>query len=287
MSYHSKYKDKLVSRAKSDVAECLINHVVTQRHRDGDPGRIWRCARPGTVVYAFTVYATPGWLMMTGDIGECMWSRVYDMLSFIRGSIGSLEYFSEKASRDCVIREKRTELAEEWLDEQPKEWKEYHGEPMTKEQKAKLREIRDEFEEYNSIDRLQTAIYDSQMFDSTSYIPSCEFYTFQYLWKIEALKWFIAKVDSGDVVKDVATFESKDLYLVQNKTAGYVGNSPMWWSADDCGYTPWVGDAKRFSIEEANALVDSLKGSHDLDVWPLSHVLQNSQLTVDIQKLRK
>lgn len=209
-SYHSKHKDGMIADVKRRIENDLKDHVITQRHRDGDPGRFWRCAKPGTVNLSFTVYAPPGWLMIAGDMGECMWSRVYDMLSFIRGSINSLEYFSEKASKDCIIREKRQELAEEWLEEQEEgsEWEEYHGEPMTDEQKETLQEIRDEFEEYNSIDRLQAAIYDSQMFDSTSYIPSCEFYTFQYLWKIEALKWFIAKLDAGEFVVDPATFKS-------------------------------------------------------------------------------
>ncbi len=207
MTYHSKYKDGMIADVQQRIKNDLKDHVVTQRHRDGDPGRFWRCAKPGTVNLAFTVYAPPGWLMITGDMGECMWSRHYDMLPFVRGSIKDLHYFSEKASKDCVIREKRTELAEEWLASQPMEWKEYHGEPMDKEQRAKLKEIRDEFEEYRSIDRLQTAIYDSQMFDSPSYIPSCEFYSFQYLWKIEALKWFIAKLDAGEFVKEAASFD--------------------------------------------------------------------------------
>jgi len=289
-SYHSKHKDGMIADVQQRIKNDLKDHVITQRHRDGDPGRLWRCAKPGTNNLSFTVHAPPGWLMITGDMGECMWSRHYDMLPFIRGSIGSLEYFSEKASRDCVIREKRTELAEEWVEEQEsgEEWEDYHGEPMTEEDKEKIQEIREAYEEYNSVEALQNAAYESGLYDSCSYLPSCEFYSFHYLWKIEALKWFIAKLDAGEFIAKLASFEdSGNLYLLQNVAAGYVGNSPVFWCQDDSGYTPWITEAKRWTLEEAETQMKSTIGSHDWKLWPLDQVLQKAQLTVDIQQLRK
>lgn len=196
----SKYKKELHARVLKTVAGDLKLHVVTQIHADGQPGRLWRCARPQSSVYSFTVCAPPGWLIVYGDMGECMWSRHRDMLPFIRGSAGSLGYFSQKVSRNCEIREKVPALAEEWLADAPKEWKASHGKAMTAEQRQVLSDIKDAYHSYEDIADLQRAIYESRMFDSPSYIPSCEYYTYQYLWTVEALKWFVAKLDAGDFV---------------------------------------------------------------------------------------
>jgi len=196
----SKFKKDLLERVAESAKENLKSHTIVQLHSDNDPGRLWKCSNNGSSVYAFTVCAPPGWLIMYGDVGECMWSRHRDMLPFIRGSIGSLDYFSEKASKDCKIYEVRQEIAEEWLDEQESEWESYHGEPMTEEQKEKLDDIRESYRLYEDPDDLRRAAYESGMFDC-SWIPSCEYYTYQYLWKIEALKWFIAKIDAGEFTK--------------------------------------------------------------------------------------
>jgi hypothetical protein len=284
------FRTSLRRRAAEDAQKNLKNHTIVQLHRDGDPGRIWRCSNNGSSVYKFTVCAPPGWLHVYGDMGECMWARSYDMLAFIRGSIGSLDYFSEKASKDCKIREPYTELAEEWLEEQESgtEWEENHGEPITDENREKLHEIREAFERYNSIENLIQAAYESGLYDSPSYLPHCEYYTYQYLWKIEALKWFVAKIDADEFTKANFSWEDQtDLYLLQNCNGGYVGNSPCFWHKDGSGYTPWIDDAKRWTKEEAQLQIQSTRGSHTWKMWPLSEITAAAKLTVDIQDLRK
>jgi hypothetical protein len=287
------FRENQRRRAAENALNDLKNHSIVQIHRDGDPGRIWKCSRNGSSVYAFTVCAPPGWLIVYGDMGECMWSRHRDMLAFIRGSIGSLDYFSEKASKDCKIREPYTELAEEWLAEQEsgEEWEGYHGEPMSDEDKEKLQEIREAYERYNSIENLIQAAYESGLYDSTSYLPQCEYYTYHYLWKIEALKWFIAKIDAGEFTKASFAWEDQaDLYLLQNLqscTGSYVGNSPCFWHKDGIGYTPWIDDAKRWTKEEAELQIRSTRGSHTWKMWPLSEITAAAKVTVDIQDLRK
>jgi len=198
----SKFIKQLHARVADAAANNLAAHTIQQLHADGAPGRIWKCSNNGSSVYAFTVYAPPGWLMMTGDMGGCMWSRHRDMLSFIRGAINSLGYFSEKASNDCNIRCKYTELAEEWLSEAPKEWEERHGNPMTDEELEQLPDIRDAYENYGEIHDLPSAVFESPLYNGDcSTVPSCEYYTYHYLWKIEALKWFVERIDSGCFTK--------------------------------------------------------------------------------------
>jgi hypothetical protein len=285
----SDFKSRLRQQAEESIGRDLANHTIVQMHRDGEPGRIWKCSNKGSSVYAFTVCAPPGWLIVYGDMGECMWSRHRDMLPFIRSSIGSLDYFSEKASKDCLIREERTELAQEWLDQAEQDWQDSHGSPMNDQQQEQLQEIREAFESYGEIADLQRAIYEARMFDSFSAIPSCRYYTYQYLWTIEALKWFIQKLDAGEFTKNLnfQWCQQDDRYLLQNCTAGFVGNSPLFWHKDDSGYTPWIADAKRWTKLEAEQQIRACQGSHTFKMWPAAQIESNAKATVDMQDLQK
>jgi hypothetical protein len=206
MSFEKQQMARVVATAK----ENLKDHVITQLHKDGEGGRRWLCSRPQSSVYRFHVYAPPGWLMITGDMGECMWSRVYDMLAFVRQSIGSLGYFSEKVTRDIEIKEYHTELVEEWFKNFKKEWKESYGEKPSKDVLGQLADLRESWENYNDPQRLQMEIYEGIYdYDSES-IPSFKTYKYHYLWKIEALKWFIAKIDAGQFDVDVQDYFQKE-----------------------------------------------------------------------------
>jgi hypothetical protein len=78
-----------------------------------------------------------------------------------------------------------------------------------------------------------------------------------------------------------------DAYLLQNCTAGYCGNSPMFWREGGSGYTPWIAEAKVWSKEEAEQQIRSTQGSHSWQIWPLALIRGNAKATVDIQDLRK
>ena len=197
----TRFGDKLKAEAKHSVERNLANHRIRQRHRDGDVVRLWRCDNNGSSFYHFTICAPPGWLIMYGDMGECMWSRVPDMIDFARNSIKSLDYFSKKASNDCKIEEDRAELITEFLEDFEKDFEDNHGEPLTDEQREEFNELRDGFDDTDVIS-FQSAFYHSSFCQDGESVPSAKCYTFHYLWKIEALKWFIAKLDAGDFIKD-------------------------------------------------------------------------------------
>jgi hypothetical protein len=192
----SEYKTQLHAQVAECIQNNLKNHTIQQLHNDGDPGRVWKCTNNGSSVYAFTVLAPPGWLIVTGDMGECMWSRHTDMLHFIRSSIESFSYFSEKASKDCKILETHGELAGEWLAKVQDEWEANHNRTMTDEEIDHLQDIRDAYGNYGEVSDLQRAIYESPLYNGDG-IPSCQYYTYHYLWKIEALKWFVDRLDTG------------------------------------------------------------------------------------------
>ncbi len=75
-------------------------------------------------------------------------------------------------------------------------------------------------------------------------------------------------------------------YLLQNVTAGYLGNSPVFWS-NHGGYTQWIDDAKVWGYKEAREQIKSTKGSHSWKMWPLEIVQKMAKKTVDMQDLCK
>jgi len=78
----------------------------------------------------------------------------------------------------------------------------------------------------------------------------------------------------------------EDAYLLQNESAGYVGNSPTFWAEKD-GYSQWVEDAKVWTKEEAEQKIRSTRGTHRWTMWCVSEILSVAKLTTDIQDLRK
>lgn len=79
----------------------------------------------------------------------------------------------------------------------------------------------------------------------------------------------------------------ENAYLLQNCSAGYCGNSPMFWRAGGSGYTPWIAEAEVWTKEDAEKQIESTKGSHEWKMWPLGLIRLVSKATVDIQDLRK
>jgi len=76
-------------------------------------------------------------------------------------------------------------------------------------------------------------------------------------------------------------------YLLQNCSAGYVGNSPMFWQKGGSGYTPWIDDAQRWTKDDAERQIQSTRGSHNWQMWSVSEIESVAKRTVDIQDLRK
>ncbi len=76
-------------------------------------------------------------------------------------------------------------------------------------------------------------------------------------------------------------------FYIQNVGAGYLGNSPIWWGKNGCGYTQWLDEAHRFTSDEADKTIDGCRGSHVLKKWSCEAVDAAARLTVDIQNLDK
>lgn len=65
-----------------------------------------------------------------------------------------------------------------------------------------------------------------------------------------------------------------------------MGNSPLFWKEDNCGYTQWIDEAKYFTSEEADKIIENCKGSHEFKKVLVSSVDKIAKRTIDIQDLK-
>lgn len=198
----SEFEKKYLKSAQDRFAahiEKTPDYVVKQMHRDGDTVQLWRCGKPNSSSYAFYICSAPHCLMVYGDMGEYMWQRHPDMIPFIRGSIGSLDYFSEKVPRDIQIKTDYRELVEEWFATVKQERIDCGYDWGEKEEQA-LAQLRDEWNSYEEVQQFKWALFESDLYNDYEDVPRTEYYTFHYLWTIEALKWFIKQLDEGKVI---------------------------------------------------------------------------------------
>ncbi len=67
------------------------------------------------------------------------------------------------------------------------------------------------------------------------------------------------------------------LFYLQNSSAGYLGNSPLFWKRGGNGYTQWIDDAELFTLSEIHKITDSTK-SHTWEVWSKEIVERNIKI---------
>ena len=102
--------EKLV---KERIVIDLNDHVITVKHSHG-LYRHWRCQQPGSWNLGFDVVTWPGSLCYTGDMGDFLFQRVEDMITFMRTASRDVSYCAQK----CVAG--RDEI-KEWSEERFKE----------------------------------------------------------------------------------------------------------------------------------------------------------------------
>lgn len=179
--------EKLV---KERIAKDLAQHVITERHAHG-LYRHYRCQRPGSWNMGFDVVTWPGSLCFTGDMGEYLFQRTDDMIAFMRGSCMSYSYAAEK----CVAHDGRLmEFSEDAMERLlAMAVVDAESEDMN-DVLEKCDEIRNVFANNSDHHATRQAMYDSDLWDGSDF-PSCEEYTFHFLWCLHAMKWFCENVE--------------------------------------------------------------------------------------------
>lgn len=187
---------------KLRIGKDLCDHTITVLHADG-LYRHYRCQKPGTWNMGFDVVTWPGSLCYTGDMGDYLFQRTDDMIAFMRRSCMSYSYAAEKCvAHDGRLKEFCEERMEEILSERLKESADEGGTFRVMRQGSSrdesvadaVAEIRRRYAEYSLPSDATKAMYESGLWDSCD-LPSCEEYTFHFLWCLHAIKWFCGKVE--------------------------------------------------------------------------------------------
>jgi hypothetical protein len=191
------------ARVKERIGNDLAGHTITLLHGNG-LYRHWRCQRPNTWNMGFDIVTWPGSLCFTGDMGEYLFQRTADMVPFMRESCMSYSYAAEKCTaHDGRLKEFSEERFEEILTERLKEADEEGGTfrvmrrgTFADENVADaLEEIRNAYSQYSMASDATKAMYESGLWDGCD-LPSCEVYTFHFLWCLHAIKWFTKKLET-------------------------------------------------------------------------------------------
>lgn len=156
----------------------------------------WRCGPPNSGIYAFTIYAMPGRLIVCGDIGTVVLERTYDMLAWARGSIHDIGYFAEKVVREIETKEYDADMVRGWAAELDRDIIEGEHEYSGRIAKAWLgdglrRDVLKAAEDTGSEQRVVELIHESEISDGSDY-PDFSNWKHGFLWQREAVRWFLA-----------------------------------------------------------------------------------------------
>jgi hypothetical protein len=177
-------------RELSDNA--FASHTITERMRCG-VFRSWRCMIPGRSEYGFDITTIPGSLIITGDLGEMIVSRTYDMLPWCRGSVDSTDYFSEKVSREFSTKEFSRDKLRAWLADEIKE------RDPTEDIYEKCDHILQWEIDNNGEDWFYRELEDAWAGDDP---PNWRDWTPGFLWKRDAIRWFVTHHHEPEVVRE-------------------------------------------------------------------------------------
>jgi hypothetical protein len=168
------------------------DHVITERMRQG-VFRSWRCQRPRTWSYGFDITTTPGNLIITGDLGDLIVSRVFDMLPWCRGSVDSTDYFAEKVPRSIETSEFSEDRLKAWVQRELDEADEYE---LSEEKREILRNalLMDDFGSYDRSHWYEEFrdIWGDEPPNWTDYKPG-------FLWCRDAIRWFVTHHQEAEI----------------------------------------------------------------------------------------
>ncbi len=155
----------------------------------------WRCGTDSLIYHHFNVSTWPGYLAISGGMGEFMWSRNANMLAFVRGSMRSVDYFHEKL---CAgnSREYNPKNVRQWLVDE-RRGAEVEDEETRNCLLEQLTDIEDGWGgDDGSEDSFYRAVSESDSYhDGLSEGLDVRSYTYRYLWCCLALEWFAARID--------------------------------------------------------------------------------------------
>ena len=172
-------RQKRVEHIERLAETAFADHKITDNHRDG-VYRHFRCNKPNTMVYQFSITTFPGRLVVTGDIGTLVVERMLDMFEWVPSAVDDISYFAEKVPREIATMEYDPEMAMQFISEQC----------VTEGTESKRAETASKLEDYiEDKGWFMTELHESGLVDGCDF-PRLDNWTPSYLWCREAVRWF-------------------------------------------------------------------------------------------------
>ncbi len=199
--------DTVIARAAEFAERNFAQHVITERFRvvreDGGIFASWRCGAPNSNNCYFNVTHEPGRIFVTGDIGDLIVERTFNMIAWSRSAVNSIDYFASKVPRAIVTKAFSADLAREWIAEQIEEHKRDNAdEDSFAEKLEELEELSDQFtdggDDFCSEADVYKAIFDSSFYDCE--MPRLEVFNGNFLWCREAIRWWLHRINDDGII---------------------------------------------------------------------------------------
>lgn len=198
MTTGGSYLERLTQRIDQVISRELANFVITTHFCTG-LYRHWRCGLLDRCEQHFHIVTWPGSLCYTGDMGDYLFQRTEDMVTFMRQATRDPWYAAEKCvAAGSAVREFRKECMEEeftYLLTNP---------DTTAEDKAvlsdKLETIRDAYRMYESPADATRAAAESGLWDYGE-LPDWQTFSYRFLWALRAIRWFCDNVHNAQELK--------------------------------------------------------------------------------------
>lgn len=168
-AYHSSYRMHEITRVIESPCGIL---------------KSYRCQRPSSWMYGFDVIINGATLVVTGDIGECMWKREMNMLDWFAKAFPDLHYLAGKVPHAIKTREFCGTIAEGSY-------------------RRRLEELGrlDEYEDFPIED--EHSYYETMYRELDDDDPEKPFdYTIEFVFCTAAVKWLIDKLSDHGSKKD-------------------------------------------------------------------------------------
>ena len=189
--------EEYARRIREMAAAAFADHAVSVLHDAGE-WRAWRCQRPDSWTHGFDVIALPGRLLVGGDIGDLWLERERDMIAWARKAQDDAHYLLSKAvpSMRRAVKAWSAERALDSMDREEAEAREAFADPsQAGDLRRRLEAVEACREAVDDGEHAFWAAWGESALNDGSDPPATDAHTSEALWCVEALRWFLAKVE--------------------------------------------------------------------------------------------